>query len=208
MDEKLSQVRGMVVTALFVNYKLDEDPIMRSTIVELLKPLAIKELKTFMLTLTKTPRNYRSVLELVSDVVDETVKKRFDTKVTNTTVKALQTKFDALINFASTQISNSSFDNETAYLNSLDVKKLKEKDHPLFSEKELFVIDNITFKTLLMLHSDDPFIFEKRIVDAIALFDNQEFAKHNLISASKPKQAIENVNEPEIIEALAHDKRV
>ena len=208
MDEKLSQVRGMVVTALFVNYKLDEDPIMRSTLVELLKPLAIKELKTFMLALTKTPRKYRSVLELVSDVVDETVKKRFDSKITDATVKALQTKFDALISFASTQISNSNFDNETDYLNSLDIHKLKEKDQPLFSEKELFVIHNITFKTLIMLHNDDPFIFEKRIVDAITLFDNQEFAKHNLISASKPKQAIENVNEPEIIEALAHDKRI
>jgi len=207
MDEKLVQLRYMVVTALFVNYKLSEDPIMRSTLDELLKPLVIKELKGFMLLLTKTPRKFRSVLELVSDVVDEIIKARFDSSTTQNIVTTLQNKFDALMTFASTQVAQSPFDDEIAFLNSLDVSKLKEKESTLFDKTELFIINHVSFKTLLSLHNDDPFLFTKRVSDALNLYETENFKLTHMISAKNKKQSLEDVNRPEIVESLAHDKR-
>jgi hypothetical protein len=208
MEEKLVQLRHMVVTALFVNYKLSEDPIMRSTLDELLKPLVITELKSFMLLLTKTPRKFRSVLELVSDVVEEIVKGRFDTQEQNSVVKALQTKFDALIDFAHKEITQSSFSDEIEFLSSLDVAKLKEKDALLFSHQELYIINKNGFKALLLLHKDEPFLFQKRVMDALTAYQMETFAQNNVLSSQNKKTALEDVNRPEIIETLADDKRV
>jgi len=207
MDEKLVQLRYMVVTALFVNYKLNEDPIIRSTFDELLKPLVIKEVKGFMLLLTKTPRKFRSVLELVSDVVDEIIKNRFDNSTTNTVVQNLQNKFDALTSFASKELSKSSFSDEIAFLASLDVSKLKEKDKLLFDNTELFIINHLGFKTLLNLHSDDPFLFDKRVIDALNLYEAENFRQQHQIEASHKKKTLEDVNRPQMIESLADDKR-
>ncbi len=208
MEEKLLQLRHMVVTALFVNYKLSEDPIMRSTLDELLKPLVITELKSFMLLLTKTPRKFRSVLELVSDVVEEIVKNRFDKSEQHSVVTSMQNKFDALITFAQKQISQSSFDNEIDFLSSLDVTKLKEKEDLLFNHQELYIIDKAGFKPLLLLHGDDPFLFEKRIIELLSQYQLESFAQNNLISQKTQKRTLEDVNRPEIVEALAHDKRI
>lgn len=208
MEDKLVQLRHMVVTALFVNYKLSEDPIMRSTLDELLKALVVKELKSFMLLLTKTPRKFRSVLELVSDVVDEIVKNRFDSKEQNIQVKALQKKFDALLTFAHGQMKQSAFDDEISYLSSLDVTKLKEKEELLFNHTELFILEKVSFKTLLSLHKDDPYLFEKRITDALLQYQMQTFSQENILSKPNKKQNLEDVNRPQIIESLAHDKRV
>ena len=207
MEDKLVQLRYMVVTALFVNYKLSEDPIMRSTLDELLKPLVIKELKGFMLLLTKTPRKFRSVLELVSDVVDEIIKARFDNAHTQTLVTTLENKFDALLTFASSQLSQSSFDNEGDFLNDLDLAKLKEKEGALFDKIELFIINHLGLKTLLFLHSDDPYLFAKRISDALNLYETENFKLTHSISAKNKKHSLEDVNRPEMVESLANDKR-
>jgi len=208
MEEKLVQLRYMVVTALFVNYKLSEDPIMRSTLDELLKPLAIKELKGFMLLLTKTPRKFRSVLELVSDVVDEMIKSRFDDKTSQTVVKNLQTKCQALIDFATKELAGTSFDDEISFLLSLDLGKLKEKDALLFDNRELFIINHIGFKTLLSLNNDEPFLFEKRVTDALNLYETEIFNQQNLLSTKSKKHSLEDVNRPQMVESLANDKRI
>ena len=208
MEEKLVQLRHMVVTALFVNYKLSEDPIMRSTLDELLKPLIITELKSFMLLLTKTPRKFRSVLELVSDVVEEIVKSRFDVQEQSSIVKHLQAKFDALIDFAHKEISKSSFSDEIEFLSSLEIAKLKEKEDLLFNHQELYIINTVGFKPLLLLHKDEPFLFEKRIMDALTQYQMETFAQNNVLSSQNKKLTLEDVNRPEIIEALADDKRI
>lgn len=208
MEEKLVQLRYMVVTALFVNYKLSEDPIMRSTLDELLKPLAIKELKGFMLLLTKTPRKFRSVLELVSDVVDEIIKSRFDTQASQSILQNLQTKCGALIDFATKKISQTSFDDEISFLLSLDLGKLKEKEGLLFDNRELFIINHIGFKTLLNLYNEEPFLFEKRVTDALNLYETEIFNHNNLLSTKTKKHSLEDVNRPQIVESLANDKRI
>lgn len=208
MEEKLVQLRYMVVTALFVNYKLSEDPIMRSTFDELLKPLAIKELKGFMLLLTKTPRKFRSVLELVSDVVDEITKARFDDKASQTVVEVLQIKCQALMDFATKEIAQTNFDDEIIFLASLDLGKLKEKDGLLFDNRELFIINHIGFKTLLSLYNEEPFLFKKRVNDALNLYETEVFNQNNLLSSKSKKHSLEDVNRPQIIESLANDKRI
>ncbi len=208
MEDKQVQLRYMVITALFVNYKLSEDPIMRSTLDELLKPLAIKELKGFMLLLTKTPRKFRSVLELVADVVGEIQKSRFDQHKSHDFIVALHSKFEALLSFAKTEISGSSFDTEIEFLKTLDITKLKEKESPLFDKRELYVIENIGFISLISLFNDDPFLFEKRILDALYLYETEVFNVQHALSSGKKNRILEDVNRPEIVEALAHDKRV
>lgn len=208
MEDKLVQLRYMVITALFVNYKLSEDPIMRSTLDELLKPLAIKELKGFMLLLTKTPRKFRSVLELVADVVEEIQKSRFDQHKSHDFIVGLHSKLEALLSFAKTEISGSSFDTEIAFLKTLDITKLKEKESSLFDKRELYVIENIGFISLISLFNDDPYLFEKRILDALYLYDTEAFNTQHSLSSGKKNRTLEDVNRPEIVEALAHDKRV
>ena len=208
MEDKLVQLRYMVITALFVNYKLSEDPIMRSTLDELLKPLAIKELKGFMLLLTKTPRKFRSVLELVADVVEEIQKSRFDQHKSHNFIVGLHSKLEALLSFAKTEISGSSFDTEIAFLKTLDITKLKEKESSLFDKRELYVIENIGFISLISLFNDDPYLFEKRILDALYLYDTEAFNTQHSLSSGKKNRTLEDVNRPEIVEALAHDKRV
>ncbi len=179
MDEKLTQLRYMVITAIFVNYKLDEDPIMRSTLDELLKPLVVKELKSFMLMLTQTPRNFRSVLELVADVVNELVRKRFDPKLSKQVADRMQKKLRALMGFASQAIKASEYDSEISYLKGLDLHKLKEKDQPLFSPMELFIIEELGFDKLLTIFDDDPYLFEKRISEALYTYQMQQFKEGN-----------------------------
>ena len=165
-DQTLQNARFELISALFINFKIEENTILRSTYDEILKPLQLKELKTFMLLLSQTNRNYRSTLELVSDVVAQTVRKRIDQNQLREKTELLEKKFQAIMSLASIAIQKSDYATELDFLAQAEIEKFTSSDKkPLFLPDELELIQEIGFMTLVRLSIDDVFLFQQRVMN-------------------------------------------